>query len=289
MIEWNPITGEPVIIAPQRENRPDVYNGAPCPFCPGAEGETPPEIARDGDPWRIRIFPNRYPATEHSEVIVESAKHDETFDALDADHAARGIAMTFQRYRALAAKTPYVCIFKNHGRLAGASIPHLHSQLVGLPFVPPRIAAEGDAFARAATCPLCDLRAHPLIRETERYRWIAPRGARFGYQQWIVPKTHEPQLIEPHELATLMQASVRAMHPLSDAHNWAFINFPHEQRGHWYVEVFPRTAMIAGLEIGTGTFASSVDAAAAAQVLAQRGDRGRVACSLETLHSSGQS
>jgi UDPglucose--hexose-1-phosphate uridylyltransferase len=268
--ESNPITGETVIVAPQRADRPNVYEGALCPFCPGAEAETPPEISRDGDPWRIRVFPNRYPPTEHAEIIVESASHGETFDALAPDQAQRVVEIYFERYRALAATSHYVCIFKNHGRLAGASIPHLHSQLVGLPFVPPRIAAEGAAFARAATCPLCDADAHPLIRETEHYRWIAPRGARFAYQQWIVPKAHEQQPVEPGELATLLQASVRSMNALSNAFNWSFINFPHEPRGHWYLELFPRTVMIAGLELGTGTYVNSVDQRSAARVLAQR-------------------
>jgi UDPglucose--hexose-1-phosphate uridylyltransferase len=255
--ERNPITGERVIVAPQREDRPNVYEGAPCPFCPGVESETPPEICRDGDPWRIRVFPNRYPPTEHSEIIVESALHDDTFDALAPDHAKRVVELYFERYRALAAKAAYVCIFKNDGRLAGASIPHLHSQFVGLPFVPPRIAAEGGAFATAASCPLCDVRAHPLIRETEHYRWIAPRGARFSYQQWIVPKAHEHQLAESRELASLLQSSVTAMQKTSSAFNWTFVNFPHEPRGHWYVELIPRVAMIAGFEIGTGTFVNT--------------------------------
>jgi len=258
VIEKTPITGEPVILAPGREARPNVYDGAPCPFCPGAEDQTPPEIVRDGVPWRIRVFPNRYPPTEHAEVVVESAKHDDTFDALDADHARRVIEITFERYHALAAKTTCVSIFKNHGRLAGASIPHLHSQLVGLPFVPPRVDAEGEAFANATTCPLCDVSEHPLIGESEHYRWIAPRGARFAYQQWIVPKSHEHDLGAPRELASLMQRSVAAMRNVSDAFNWTFVTFPHEQRGHWYLELFPRIAMIAGFEIGTGTFVNTV-------------------------------
>jgi UDPglucose--hexose-1-phosphate uridylyltransferase len=259
--ERNPITGERVIVAPQREDRPNVYEGAPCPFCPGAENETPPEICRDGDPWRIRVFPNRYPPTQHAEIIVESALHDDTFDALAPDHAERIVEIYFERYRARAVKAAYVCIFKNDGRMAGASIPHLHSQLVGLPFVPPRIAAEGEAFARGASCPLCDVRAHPLIRETEHYRWIAPHGARFAYQQWIVPKAHEHQLTDQlsgsGELASLLQSSVSVMRPISGAFNWTFVNFPHEPRGHWYVELVPRTVVIAGLEIGTGTFVNT--------------------------------
>jgi len=256
VIERTPITNDPVILAPNREARPNVYEGAACPFCPGAEEQTPPEIARDGEPWRIRVFPNRYPPTEHAEVIVESASHDAAFDQLPADQAHRAVQMYFERYHAMSAKTKYVCIFKNHGRMAGASIPHLHSQLVGTPFVPLRPSREGDTFARAARCPLCDP-DQPLIAKTEHYRWIAPRGATLAWQQWIVPKSHEHDLGEPFELASLLQTSVRAMRTVSDSFNWAFVAFPHEPRGHWYVELFPRTAMIAGFELGSGTFVNT--------------------------------
>lgn len=265
MTERTPITDDPVIVAPDREERPNVFDGAPCPFCPGAEEQTPPEIARDGEPWRIRVFPNRYPPTEHAEVIVESASHTDSFDELSSDHAARVLEIYFERYGAM--KANYVSIFKNHGRLAGASIPHLHSQIVGTAFVPLRASREGDAFARAARCPLCDLREHPLIAETEHYRWIAPRGSRLAYQQWIVPKRHEHDLNEPYDLASLLQSSARAMRRISDSYNWAFITFPHQTRGHWYVELFPRIAMIAGYELGTGTFINTVDPADAAKVL----------------------
>jgi len=263
--ERTPITDDPVILAPERERRPNVFEGAPCPFCPGAEDQTPPEIARDGDPWRIRVFANRYPPTEHAEIIVESAKHDDAFDALSPDHAARVIDAYCERYRAIGAD--YVSIFKNHGRLAGASIPHLHSQIVGTPFIPLRAAREGEAFARATRCPLCDFNNHALIAETENYRWIAPRGSRLAYQQWIVPKSHEHDLNEPRELASLLQSSARAMRGISDSFNWAFITFPHQRRGHWYVEIFPRIAMIAGYELGTGTFINTVDPSEAARLL----------------------
>jgi UDPglucose--hexose-1-phosphate uridylyltransferase len=263
--ERTPITDDPVILAPAREQRPNVFEGAPCPFCPGAEDQTPPEIARDGEPWRIRVFPNRYPPTESAEVIVESASHTDSFDGLPPEHAARAVAMVFERHHAIGAN--YISIFKNHGRLAGASIPHLHSQIVGTPFVPLRPAREGDAFARAARCPLCDLHEHPLIAETEKYYWIAPRGSRLAYQQWIVPKPHEHDLTEPRELASLLQSSVRAMRGISDSFNWAFITFPYEPRAHWYIEIFPRIAMIAGYELGTGTFINTIDPSDAAKTL----------------------
>jgi UDPglucose--hexose-1-phosphate uridylyltransferase len=266
--ERTPITDDPVILAPEREQRPNVFEGAPCPFCPGAEDQTPPEIARDGEPWRIRVFANRYPPTEHAEVIVESASHNDSFDDLSRDHAARVVEMYFERYRARGAN--YVSIFKNHGRLAGASIPHLHSQIVGTPFIPLRPAREGDAFTE--NCELCEAE-HPLIAETDHYRWIAPRGSRLAYQQWIVPKSHERDLSEPRELASLLQSSVRAMRGISDSFNWSFITFPHQRRGHWYVELFPRIAMIAGYELGAGTFINTVDPIDAAKTLSAASTR----------------
>lgn len=266
MIERTPLSGEPVLLAPHRDERPNVYDGAPCPFCPGAEHETPPEIARDGDPWRIRVFPNRYPPTEYAEVIVETAKHEQAFDELAPDHAERAAAIWFERYAAMRRSCVYVAVFKNDGRLAGASIPHIHSQVVGTPFVPPRAAAEASAFGDR--CGVCCVE-HALIRETENYRWIAPRGARFAYQQWIVPKTHAPEMSEPRELSSLVQQSARAMRRIAGAYNWAFVNFPNEPRGHWYLELFPRTAMVAGFELGTGTFVNSLGADEAAAHLRQ--------------------
>ena len=265
MIRKTPITGDPVILAPARNERPSAYEGAPCPFCPGAERETPPEVARDGEPWRVRAFPNKFPATEHHEVIVETARHDETFDALAPEHAARAVQMMFERYRALRERSPYVALFKNHGRAAGASIPHMHSQIIGTPFIPLRPAREGDGFVRR--CRLCAMETHPLIAESEHYLWIAPLGATTTYQQWIVPKAHGPEMDEPRELAALLQDAAWAMSTIAEAYNWAFVNFPHEERGHWYVELAPRTAVVAGFELGSGTFINTIDPADTARAL----------------------
>jgi UDPglucose--hexose-1-phosphate uridylyltransferase len=272
VIRKTPVTGDPVILAPERDERPDVYEGAACPFCPGAETETPPEIARDGDPWRVRVFPNKFPATAQHEVIVETPDHHATFDQLAPDHAARAVEVMFERYRVMRSAAAYVCLFKNHGRAAGASIPHIHSQMVGTPFIPLRIAREGEAFAHR--CRLCAMETHPLIAETDHYRWIAPLGATMAYQQWIVPKSHGNEMDEPGELAAILQDSARAMLTVNDAFNWAFVNFPHEERGHWYVELFPRLAVVAGFELGSGTFINTVDPAdTAAQLRAAAGAR----------------
>ncbi len=75
-----------VIIAPQRTDRPDDFarlcdpqlpppdedpTQATCPFCRGHETETPPPLAvyslsgretAPGDPWLVRVVPNKFPA-----------------------------------------------------------------------------------------------------------------------------------------------------------------------------------------------------------------------------------
>lgn len=263
MIERNPITGEAVIVAPDRAQRPNVYRDADeaCPFCPGNESMTPPEISRAGDPWRVRAFPNKYPATDHHEIVVESPRHDVAFDQID--DASEAVQMYVDRYRALSRYAPHVTIFKNHGVLAGASIPHIHSQILATPFVPQRVEIEAAAFRSA--CALCAPEEHPLIQETPHYRRIAPRGSMFAYEQWIVPKAHAQEISQPLELAGVLQASSRAMLQIADSYNWIFMNFPLEPRAHWYVQLFPRMAMHAGFEIGSGSAINAVDPEEAAR------------------------
>ena len=68
----DPIIDRWVIIAPERADRPNALvrprperDGEPCPFCPGNERMTPPELLvhHDAAPgWSVRVVPNRYPA-----------------------------------------------------------------------------------------------------------------------------------------------------------------------------------------------------------------------------------
>lgn len=271
VVRRNPITGEPVIVATERADRPFTSQADDCPFCPGHEHETPPAIAHIGEPWRARIFPNKYPPADGAEVIVESDRHGDAFHSIE--NAAEIVAAYVDRYRAHAdAKS--VVLFKNEGARAGASIAHLHSQLIPLPFVPPRLEAEGAGFARAAACPLCDPEG-TSIRETAHFRWLAPHASRLAYQQWLVPRRHvsdmrELSREEIEDLADLLKGASSAMLTITDAFNWMFLDFRHERAAHLYVELFPRMSVIAGFELGSGTFVEIVEPAAAAEALSRR-------------------
>jgi UDPglucose--hexose-1-phosphate uridylyltransferase len=260
-VRRNPLTGDPILFAPERAARPHAFgktsDDARCPFCAGHEEDTPPEILRVGDPWRVRVVPNKFPPIAGAEVIVESERHEARFENAEVVHVYA------QRHRAHA-DAAYVALFKNEGARAGSSIAHIHSQLIPLPFVPPRIERESSAFANA--CPLCA--AHPnVIRETSAFTWFAPHASSMAYQQWIVPKRHVASIgelrdAELDDLAALLRDASRAMFDINDAYNWMFVNTP-----HFYVDLFPRLTTLAGLELGTGTFVEIIDPAAAAERL----------------------
>ncbi|HUR80758.1 MAG TPA: hypothetical protein VM733_08325 [Thermoanaerobaculia bacterium] len=266
----HPLSGERILFVPERAARRSAFGDASaerCPFCAGNESDTPAEIARLGesvdDPWRVRAFPNKYPPTAGSEVIVESPRHDGAFH----DHAEDAVRMYADRYRAHG-DAEYVALFKNEGARAGASIPHVHSQLIPLPFTPPRIERELRGFA--SRCPLCDPEGH-VIRETDTLRWIAPHASSFAYQQWIVPKRHVCDLasFDDDELRDLAMLLADVSRTAFSDYNWMFINFPRRGEAHCYVDVVPRLAALAGLELGTGTFVEIIDPADAARRLSR--------------------
>jgi len=270
LFRTNPITGERVLFAPERASRRGAFgddSDERCPFCPGHETDTPPEVAHLGrsatDPWRVRVFPNKYPPIEGAEVIVESPRHEDSF--ANVEHAEEVVSMYADRCRAHG-DAAYVSLFKNEGARAGASIPHVHSQLVPLPFVPPRIEREIAGFPRG--CTLCGIREN-VIRETESFLWLAPAASTFAYQQWIVPKRHVHSLNaladrELRELASLLRSAARATRGVASAFNWMFMSFPHAEIAHFYVDVSPRMTVLAGFELNTGTFVEIIDPADAA-------------------------
>ncbi|HEX7706570.1 MAG TPA: DUF4921 family protein [Thermoanaerobaculia bacterium] len=278
-VRRNLITGRPVLSAPARSQRPHAF-GEPfsaderCPFCPGNESDTPPEISRTGDPWRVRVVPNKYPPATGAEVIIETAVHDETFARVG--HGTEVVRVYLERLKAHR-EAPAVSLFKNEGHRAGASLPHVHSQLVPLPFEPPRIAEERNAFRRAEACPLCTaIESHRrqglVLQETATFTWLVPSTTSMPFQQWIVPNRHRQDFgsggeDEVADLAMLLRSAASASRKIADAFNWVFLSFGSEPAAHCYVDITPRLSALAGLELGTGTFVEIIEPAVAAERL----------------------
>jgi UDPglucose--hexose-1-phosphate uridylyltransferase len=176
-IRENKITGEWVIIAPERARRggnlvPAVKRMEPspflasCPFCLGNEAATAEERFRvEGEDgcWLLRSVVNKFSVLSQTgevtsascpsageasvnavglhEVIIESPRHDVSLAVLPVAHMQRILEAYRQRFGSFYAdsRVRHVIVFKNHGADAGASQQHPHSQIVGLPIVPGQV------------------------------------------------------------------------------------------------------------------------------------------------------
>ena len=282
-----------------------------CPFCEGHETDTPRELFAERDPgskpdgpgWRLRVVPNRFPAVRPTatanaaasrdglfelapgvgvhELVIECPRHTSSPTGLtDAEFAA-----VFRAYRdrivALAAdpRFAYVTVFKNVGAEAGASLAHLHSQVVATPFVPEAIRGELDGAAdyhrREGRCVFCDIARQEseagvrVMAETPHFLAVAAFAGRFAYETWVLPKAHASRyetITDPHaaELARLTKSVLGKLdgvlgHP---AYNYYLHTAPARSgelpHYHWHLEVVPRTARPAGFEWGSGCFINAV-------------------------------
>ena len=111
-----------------------------CPFDAGREDRTPPETLTIGDPWRVRVVPNLYPAFERQEVVMHSPEHVRSLAELDDEQV--GLVAEAWRQRREAEPAGYLHAIVNEGKAAGGSLAHSHSQLVWLPGAPPLVTAE---------------------------------------------------------------------------------------------------------------------------------------------------
>jgi UDPglucose--hexose-1-phosphate uridylyltransferase len=234
----DPITGRWVIISTDRSKRPtdflresvQIKGVGVCPFCPGNEGKTPPEIlaygrnggGRNTPGWSLRVVPNKFPAlgieggldregeglfdrmngVGAHEVIIETSDHRSTLASMPVN-AIQAVFSAF-RDRAVDLKNDrrfrYILLFKNHGEAAGASLEHTHSQLIALPIVPKRVREEVDSCKRyydeKERCIFCDMIRQEIetdsriISSSEAFVALAPYAPRFPFESWILPRQH---------------------------------------------------------------------------------------------------
>lgn len=278
----DPTTGRPILLAPRRQQRPmhtgPQANAGACPFCQGQEAETPPEVgaardpgtAADGPGWTARAFPNKYPANHHHEVVAEGREHrEQPCDLTVADWRA-SLALCRDRIAALEARPGIACafLFKNVGALAGASIAHNHSQVLGLPDLPPRLHLELRQAAAQPRCPWCATLATAeaegrLVHRSAQHAVIAPEPPKLPHETWLLPTACDDDF-----LTTDLDSLAEALHALftAVAHGLgrpAFNMWLHRAPGarfHWHFELQPRTGQLAGLELGGDMYINALPA-----------------------------
>jgi UDPglucose--hexose-1-phosphate uridylyltransferase len=283
----------PVVVAPGRSARPGalgrttrIADAAQCPFCEGHEAMTPPEVlalGREwGEPdmpgWKVRVVPNKFPAIPGQEVVIHGPAHVTAFAELPDDVAREALAAWEQRREHhRAAGAAYLLAAVNEGPAAGASLDHSHSQLVPFDHVPPAAAAELPAFA--AACALCAVLADEetrTIRRADGLRTFAPAWSRFAYELWIVPEVHDGEPADPAALADALLHAARSLRAvLGEGLAWNAVlhaaPLAPDEPFHWHVEIWPRLAVAASIELGAGIWVNIVDPDVAARELRSEG------------------
>ncbi|MGH2710097.1 MAG: galactose-1-phosphate uridylyltransferase [Actinomycetota bacterium] len=234
-LRQDPTTGGWVILAPERSGRPagmrkhrraDLPFFEPaCPFCPGNEHMTPPEIARvpGEEQWRHRVVPNRFPALSADvngdvigdghvremgglgahEVVIETPLHDERLDEMDVDRIGSLLCLWRDRAQALSAE-PWVravVIFKNFGDRAGTTLDHPHSQIMATAVCPPELRLRADVAERyledGGKSVYSDVledeleTGERLVAVRDSFAAITPFASRAPFETWILPREQQ--------------------------------------------------------------------------------------------------
>lgn len=298
----DPVTGMAVVVAPSRAQRPHSVPGADtasCPFCPGNEAHTPPELARigagipDDANWRVRVVPNRYPvvtpdttgvAGDH-EVIVIGRAHDVEYASLDDDGVSDVFGMFRDRTRFHAANgRAYVLPFMNQGPASGASLEHPHAQLVALDHVPPVPAAIARHFARdgdllAAQVSVARADARVVVDVAGATLWCPPASTQaFEFVVSLAgagPRLDEAPDDDLRAAALGLRHGLAALDHLVGGASSTIVVVTAPLNGtvgipdgfRWHVRVYPRLSVQGGFELGTGYFSNALGAVDSARAL----------------------
>ena len=233
---YNVIMDQWIILAAERGRRPsDFAKGQndgqeefdqSCPFCPGHERMTPPEVfafgdvgrEADGPGWTVRVVPNKYPALTEQveweattvfdcragqgahEVIIQSPAHHRQFAYHDTDHAALILRTLRERYQYHAGqgRVRQICIFNNHGSSSGASLTHPHFQLIGPAIISPWVHAQLEHCRRYRDEHECDVfetviekelaETVRLVAANEDFVAVCPFGSAVPFELYVLSR-----------------------------------------------------------------------------------------------------
>ena len=307
-LRQDPVSEDWVVIATGRTKRPHEFLNEKrlafiqpkrtCPFetlhqdallVYGLDG------GKDQKNWWVQAVPNKYPAfgkgtcsvfhtvgpyqwTEGAgfHEVVATREHTRSFAQMSTQETERVVRVYQERYLAIRDDdcVEYISIFHNHGKNSGASISHPHSQLIGLPVIPPDVgrSLRGSAsyFKEHKSCIHCLILKYDLqdksrvIYENEGFAVAAPYASKTAFEIRIFPKSHSAHFEEIDAkgrtyLADALRVSLAKLYQGLGNPDYNFFlhtapigdtdEFDHY---HWHFEILPKTAIWAGFEIGTG-------------------------------------
>ena len=223
----DPTSGRWVLVQ-SRPNQPKK-DDSECPFCPGHESETPPEITAyrsDGQPpnsseWLVRVIPERAPLLQvegdirreglgifdkvsgrgASEIVIETPDHGASWDGLPVGDIERVLWMYRERIGDLY-RDPQIraVLVLRQERPPAAHITHPFSRIIGAPIIfddlRQELATARQYFTYKQRCLYCDINHQErrnglrVITETKHFLVYTPYASRRPYETWVVPTAH---------------------------------------------------------------------------------------------------
>jgi UDPglucose--hexose-1-phosphate uridylyltransferase len=278
------LTGMTVLMADGRSERPQFFknfacaeiNSESCPFCPANRHELKDIIHRSND-GRILTILNKYPAIDlvigKHYVVIDTDKHNESFADYSVSNIARSMCELFRLYGEIINTDGLksTAIFKNDGSGSGASIQHSHWQVLGLPFISPKVelihknlqqfySEHGISYIES------------LQKEEERI--IYKDNISFVYMPFaslcaqinIAPVRHvfDPFKLTEDEITSLAFCIKSALNSLFKLfgplpYNICFQAKPigNYSSSHFFIEIMPRLGNFAGMEMGSNLMINS--------------------------------
>ena len=294
-----------------------------CPFChlgkektileyKDEKGEPPrrgePRLAKRGE-WFVKVVPNKFPAFSSNEglnkreegpyqvmdgvgfaEVVVTRDHTRSMAQFSIPEIKQVLDAYQERYLDLMNEkfVNYVSIFHNHGKEAGASIYHPHSQIITHPIIDPdlRRSLTGSAeywrkYKKCVHCAMLEFDkkdGRRIVFENKDFIVVCPFASRIAFEVRIYPKKHRAyfERIEDGEKESLAEAFQVALSKLNKALNDPAYNFflhtaPCDGKNydhyHWHFEILPKTGTWAGFELGTGIEISTIEPETAAEYL----------------------
>jgi len=311
-----------VVIAISRTKRPET-SGVLCPFC-NLKGQEIPTLVfskgkkipfKTGDEipknWTAVAIPNKYPAFSPGRTlnkrlegnlyqrmnavgfheIVITRDHKKQLAQFSIKEIKEVIDVYQERYLELMKKkfVNYISIFHNHGRSAGASVVHPHSQIITTPLIDidlKKALLNSKEYRRAnKKCVYCLMNdwekktKKRIVFENKDFLALCPFASKTAFEIIISPKKHLSYFEkitekEKWQLAEAFKIALRALFKAlnNPAYNFYLHTAPCNDRGtydyyHWHFTILPKTAIPAGFEIGTRMEISTIEPEKAAEYL----------------------
>ncbi|PYM93669.1 MAG: galactose-1-phosphate uridylyltransferase [Candidatus Rokuibacteriota bacterium] len=222
----DPTRGRWVLIRPKAK----PSRSTDCPYCPGAEHLTGPEIAAyrpegpnaNGPGWTVRVVPepDAYFRIEWelvregvgmfdminprgaSELVVESPRHDDTLATMEPHHVESVLWMYRDRLVDLKrdGQIRDILVSRRHKK-PGVAPHHPYSRVTAIPIVFDEMRRElreaREYYQYKRRCLYCDIVRQEIgaeervVRLTAAFAAIVPYAPRVPHETWVVPRQHD--------------------------------------------------------------------------------------------------